>query len=110
MSSQGVNVTGYPGIAANITYIDQCTPSLCSLDYAVVRYIPNTTANAAFAVAFAALLITQIISWFRYCTHSYTFTMCCGLILEALGYLARIAMKNRLFVKGPFLMYVGFYL
>jgi len=105
--SQGFNISGYPGIASNVTYLSQCTPALCSLNYAVVRYLPNSLANAAFMGLFAIFLIMQIVQWFFYRTHSFTFTMSCGLILEILGYLGRIAMRNQLFVEGPFLMYVS---
>lgn len=104
MSSHSIPIANYPGIAANITSLDQCTPSLCSLDYAVVRYIPSALANAAFATVFTALLVTQITAWFQHRTRSLAITMCLGLVLEVLGYLARWEMRNYLFIKGPFLV------
>jgi hypothetical protein len=104
MSSNSVNITGYPGIAANITYLNQCTPLLCSLDYAVVRYIPNAALNAAYASIFALLLATQICIGPFCRTHSFTFAMCCGLVLEVLGYIARLRMPDHLFTTGPFLL------
>jgi hypothetical protein len=103
MPSKGLDI---PSMEANVTHLDQCNPSLCSLDYAVIKYVPNTTANAAFAGIFTGLLALQIIAWYFYRTHSFTFIMCCGLFLEMVGYIARMVIGNDLFVIGPFLVYV----
>jgi hypothetical protein len=100
----GAYIAGYPGIAPNISYISECTPSLCSLDYAVIRYVPNAGANMLFACIFALFLLTHLILWVIHRTHSFSFAMCCGLILEILGYLARVVMKTHLFESTPFLM------
>jgi hypothetical protein len=100
----GSYIAGYPGIASNVSYISQCTPSLCSLDYAVIRYVPNAPSNFLLACIFALFLLTHIILWVIRRTHSFSFAMCCGLILEILGYLARVVMKSHLFVSGPFLV------
>lgn len=101
------NVTGLEGVASNITFLDQCTLEPYSLNYASLRYIPNLGANAAFGGIFVISLVAQIILWFSYRTHSYTFSMICGLILEVVGYAFRIAMRNHMFKEGPFLMYVS---
>ncbi|KAG4441697.1 hypothetical protein IFR05_002831 [Cadophora sp. M221] len=102
----GANITGLEGIASNVTSLDQCTPELCSLNYASLRYIPNFGANAAFGSIFVIFLIAQIILWFSYQTHSYTFSMTCGLILEVVGYAFRIVMRKHMFVEGPFLIQI----
>jgi hypothetical protein len=104
MLSSHLNITGYPGIATNITSLDQCTPLLCSLDYAVVQYIPSTAGNTIFAGFLAVLLAIQLSIWFLCRTHSFTSTMCSGLALEILGYVARTVMGHQLFVNGPFLV------
>ena len=75
------NVTGLEGIAPNITSLNQCTLELCSLDYASLRYIPNLGANATYLGIFVIVLIAQIVVWFRSRTHSYTFSMICGLLI-----------------------------
>ncbi|KAL2062845.1 hypothetical protein VTL71DRAFT_5917 [Oculimacula yallundae] len=98
------NITGLAGIASNITSLDQCTPKLCSLDYASLRYVPNLGANAAFGTIFILVLLAQIVLWFQSRTHSYTFSMICGLILEAVGYAFRIVMRKHMFNDGPFLI------
>ncbi|KAH9208408.1 RTA1 like protein-domain-containing protein [Leptodontidium sp. 2 PMI_412] len=100
------NVTGLEGVASNITFLDQCTLEPYSLNYASLRYIPNLGANAAFGGIFVISLVAQIILWFSYRTHSYTFSMICGLILEVVGYAFRIAMRNHMFKEGPFLIQI----
>jgi hypothetical protein len=99
-----VNITGYPGVAPNITFLDQCTPDLCPLDIAVMKYIPSLSANAVFVIIFAILFVLQAIMCFFYKTYTYTFAMCAGLALEIVGYLARISMRTHMFTEGPFLM------
>ena len=101
----GHNISSLPGIASNITSITQCTPALCSLDpYAVLDYVPNAGSNFLFACIFAVLTLAQLWFWIRHRTHSFSFSMCVGLILEILGYLARVIMKHHMFESGPFLM------
>lgn len=98
------NVTGLDGISSNVTYLDQCTLELCSLNYATLDYVPSLGANAAFGTIFAILFISQIFMSFFSRTHSYTISMCCGLILEIVGYVFRMLMRDNMFNDGPFLM------
>ncbi|KAK0122677.1 hypothetical protein ONS96_009714 [Cadophora gregata f. sp. sojae] len=100
------NVTGLEGTASNITSLDQCTVELCSLDHAILRYVPNFGANIAFGSIFITLLIAQVILWFRSRTHSYTISMFCGLILEIVGYAFRIVMRKHMFDDWPFLVQI----
>jgi hypothetical protein len=100
----GPYVAGLPGISSNVTYLSECTPSLCSLDYAFIRYVPNAGSNFLFAVMFAIFLLTHLVLWVIRRTHSFSFAMCCGLVLEILGYLARVIMKTHMFEQTPFLM------
>ena len=108
----GVNITQFNGeiypagswLASNITLLSQCTVDLCSLKYANVDYVPNAGSNFLFAIIFAFFLLTQLVFWIWRRTHSFSFAMCCGLILEVLGYLARVIMKNNMFSQTPFLM------
>jgi len=99
-----LNVTGQPGIDSSVTFLSQCTPKLCSLDYAVLRYVPTYSGNLALTSIFGAFLVAQIIFWVFYRTHSFTIAMSCGLILEIVGYCARVQMHFVLFTSGPFLM------
>jgi hypothetical protein len=100
----GPIVKGFPGIDPSVTYISQCTPKLCSLHYAVLSYVPSYGGNIAVASFFGAFLVAQIIFWFFYRTHSFTIAMSLGLILEIVGYCARVQMHFTLFTSGPFLL------
>jgi hypothetical protein len=107
-----INITQFNGeiypagfwLASNITSIAECTVELCSLKYANVDYVPNAGSNFLFAVIFAFFLLTQLVFWVWRRTHSFSFAMSCGLILEILGYLARVIMKHNMFSQTPFLM------
>jgi hypothetical protein len=108
----GINITQFNGevypagfwLAANLTSTAQCTIDLCSLKYANVDYVPNAGANFLYAIIFAFFLLTQLVFWVWRRTHSFSFAASCGLILEVLGYLARIIMKHNMFSSTPFLM------
>jgi hypothetical protein len=102
--TQGPVITGLPGIAANITYMSQCTPALCSMKYATIEYVPNLHWNEGYLGCFAILLLVQIILVAFYRTWSYTAAMFCGLILECVGYYGRLQMHFHVFDSGPFLM------
>ncbi|TVY32923.1 Sphingoid long-chain base transporter [Lachnellula occidentalis] len=99
-----LNVTGQPGINPSVTLLSQCTPELCSLDYAVLRYVPTYAGNLALTSIFGVFLVAQIVLWVFYRTHSFTVAMVCGLILEIVGYCARVQMHFVLFSSGPFLI------
>lgn len=108
----GINITQtngeiYPAgwwIASNLTSTAQCTLDLCSLKWASVDYVPNAGANMLFAIIFAFFLLTQIFFWVWRRTHSFSAAVSVGLILEILGYLARVIMKNNMFNQNPFLV------
>ena len=108
----GINITQingeiYPAgswIASNLTTTAQCTLDLCSLKWASVDYVPNAGANMLFAIIFAFFLLTQLFFWIWRRTHSFSFAVFVGLILEVLGYLARVVMKTNMFNQNPFLM------
>lgn len=100
----GPLVKGLAGIDPSVTYLSECTPKLCSLHYAVLRYIPTYAGNITVTSFFGAFLVAQIIFWFFHRTNSFTVAVCCGLILEIVGYCARVQMHFVLFTSGPFLM------
>lgn len=108
----GINITQingdvYPAglwLASNLTSTAQCTIDLCSLKYASLDYVPNAGSNFLFAIIFAFFLLVQLVFWVWRRTHSFSFAVSCGLILEVLGYLARVIMKNNIFSSTPFLM------
>ncbi|KAH8775942.1 RTA1 like protein-domain-containing protein [Hyaloscypha finlandica] len=109
-----INITQFNGeiypagfwLASNITSIAECIVELCSLKYANVDYVPNAGSNFLFAVIFAFFLLTQLVFWVWRRTHSFSFAISCGLILEILGYLARVIMKHNMFSQTPFLIQI----
>ena len=50
--------------------------------------------NVFFAVAYGLLLPPQIYLGIRYRTWGFLFGMFCGLILEVMGYVARVQLHN----------------
>lgn len=103
-STLGPNIAGAPGVAANITYLLQCTPALCDMSYATVTYVPNLVWNEVYLGFFAFFLLCQLILVCFYRTWSYTAVMFFGLLLECVGYIGRIMMHKNIFDSNPFLM------
>ena len=107
MPVQNVSGLHLPGIAANITFMSQCTPALCDLQkYGTLKYLPSGTGNLIFAGIFAILGIYHMACWPIWKTHSFSLFMFMGMVLEVMGYLGRIDMRRHMFISGPFLLYV----
>ncbi|KAH6983542.1 RTA1 like protein-domain-containing protein [Ilyonectria sp. MPI-CAGE-AT-0026] len=68
-----------------------------------MRHISNLGANAFFLAAFTLLLPFQVFFGIRYRTWGFLVGMVCGLILEILGYAARVAPSKDV---NLFLMYL----
>ncbi|KAH8598954.1 RTA1 like protein-domain-containing protein [Bisporella sp. PMI_857] len=100
----GPKVQGLPGIAANITFLSDCTPKLCDMKYATMDYRPNLIANEIYLAFFALFLVIQVIMVCPFRTWSYTAMMFLGLALECIGYWGRIAMYFNIFMSTPFLI------
>lgn len=85
---------------------ENCTLSTCPLSYGQVFYQPSLGGNAFYMTVFSLAVFFQLIFGIRYRTWSFFFGMFCGLVLEVVGYAARIQMHFNPFKKGPFVMYV----
>ena len=84
---------------------DLCTLQTCPLALANVHYIPNLGGNALYAAIFGIALIAQFCLTIKYRgTWGYGIAMLGGLILEIIGYVARIQMHSNPFTSDPFLM------
>lgn len=59
--------------------------------------------NVTFLTLFAILLPPQLWFGYRHKTWGFTFGMICGLVLEVIGYVARVQMHHG---EGRFAMYV----
>jgi len=98
-------------MSVNETFLFDFNPSLCTLDtcpleLAQVRYDPTLAGNALYLSIFALLLFIHIFLGIRYRTWGYFGAMFGGLVLEIVGYGARVKMHYNPFLSDPFLMQV----
>ena len=85
--------------------VDDCTLSTCPLSEAQLDYVPSLGGNALYLGILAICLIAQLVLGIKYRTWGFLVAMVGGLILEIIGYAARIQMHYNPFPSGPFLMY-----
>ncbi len=86
-----------------------CTTCTCPLEIEGINlgymsYFPSLAGNALFAAIFALCLLPQIFLGIRYKTWGYLIAMCGGLILECIGYVGRILMRDNMFTNSYFIM------
>jgi hypothetical protein len=68
-----------------------------------VNYVPTLPGNALYLAIFVVILIVHITQGIIYRTWSYMICMIFGLVLEAIGYGARIGMYLNPWASNPFL-------
>ena len=85
----------------------ECTLSTCSIIQAQYTYDPSLSANAALISIFSLLLVIQLVLGIYYRTVGFTIAMCCGLLLEIIGYTGRVQMHFNPFIEQPFMMCVS---
>ena len=90
-----------------ITSSQQCTLETCPMSYAHITYLPNLGGNAFYIALFALFIPVQCYLGIRHRTWGYLFGTICGLILEVLGYIARIYMRHNPFIDRWFIMYAN---
>ncbi|KAL8657114.1 MAG: hypothetical protein Q9226_002247, partial [Calogaya cf. arnoldii] len=109
------NSTGNPKIDAliasgfNQTLIDQpylCTTSTCPQEFQTIQYIPSLGGNAFFLALYAIILVLQIGAGIKWRTWSFTGCVFGGLVLEVIGYAARVQIHENPFNSDHFLMYL----
>ena len=83
---------------------DLCTFQTCPLSLANFDYVPTLGGNVLYATIFGMALIAQLFFTIRYKTWGYGVAMFGGLLLEIIGYAARIQMHFNPFTSNPFLM------
>jgi hypothetical protein len=84
--------------------IENCTLSTCSLINGQVEYQPSLGGNAFYISVFSLAMIFHIFFGLRYKTWGFMIGLFCGLVLEIIGYTARVQMHFNPFTKGPFVM------
>jgi hypothetical protein len=82
----------------------RCTVETCPLSFAQFTYVPNLAGNVLFLALFALMLIAQIFFGIRYRTWGFLAGMVGGLLLELLGYIARIKLHENPFSSTWFKM------
>jgi hypothetical protein len=93
-----------PSLAA---HPDSCTLQTCPLSLAHLSYLPTLPGNALYAAIFGLCLIAQIALCVRYHIWGFLCGMFGGLVLEIIGYAARIMMHSNPFTKTNFLMWAN---
>jgi hypothetical protein len=83
---------------------DLCTLQTCPIQLAHVQYIPTLAGNALYLAIFGLALILQLLFGISNRTWGFLAAMLGGLILEIIGYTARLQMHSNPFAKSPFLM------
>ena len=84
-----------------------CTTETCPPEMQAIRYVPSLAGNAFFIALYALILILQVAAGIKWRTWSFTGCIFGGLVLEIIGYAARIQMHYNPFSSDPFLMYVS---
>ncbi|MCJ1316820.1 hypothetical protein MMC15_002141 [Xylographa vitiligo] len=94
--------------AANLTDFDinDCTLSICPIAYAQVHYDPSLAGNALYLAIFALLLFVHVFLGIRFRTWGFFGSIVGGLVLEIIGYAARVQMHFNPFLSNPFLIYL----
>jgi len=83
-----------------------CTLDTCCLAQSPFLYRASYGGNLAFAIIFGVFLIPQIALGVYYKTWGFMVGMIMGLILEVLGYVARILLHDNPFNGDAFLLYL----
>ena len=96
---------GY-GNATLLANPDLCTLQTCDLSLASFLYLPTVAGNALFAALFGICLVGQLYLGIRYRTWGYMATIVSGLLLEIIGYVARVMLHSSPFDNNDFLMYL----
>ena len=94
----------YPNIPYNFT---DCTLKTCPLELANLDYDPSLGGNLVFLIIFSVLLVVQLGLGIAYRTWGFMVATAMGLVLEVIGYVARVQMHYNPFTANPFLMYVN---
>ena len=81
-----------------------CTLETCCLAQSSFLYLPNYGANLFFAVFFGVFLLPQVGFGIYFKTWGFMAGMLLGLVLEVVGYAARIMIHDNPFDANGFLM------
>lgn len=80
--------------------------SICQIQYSIYGYYPSLPANAFFLSLFTTLFSANLYLGFRYKTWTYAFALCCGCLIEAIGYIGRLILHQNPFSNLGFTMQI----
>jgi hypothetical protein len=86
---------------------NDCTLDTCPIELAEVLYDPSLGGNVLYLTIFAILVPVQAYFGIHHRTWGFFGVMTAGLILEIIGYVARVQLHFNPFHSGPFVMYVS---
>ncbi len=93
------------GLIKNPTIPDDlCTLQTCSLLQAHFQYVPTLAGNTLYLGIFGLLLLVQVFFGIKHRTWGFLAGMVGGIVLEIIGYVARVQMHYNPFISNPFLM------
>ncbi|KAH9845483.1 RTA1 like protein [Teratosphaeria destructans] len=97
-----------PYANCNLTVTDesQCTLETCCLAQSNFLYIPAYGANLFFTIFFAVAIPPQFVLGILYKTWGFAIALIVGLVLEVLGYVARLEIHDNPFDNNAFLLYL----
>lgn len=96
----GFNVTCAMYVGADTL----CNLKTCPIKWAQVTYVPTLEGNSLYLALFSVFLVVQTFLGIRYKTWGFLTGMIGGLLLEILGYVARVKMHDNPFSGDWFKM------
>ncbi|PBP25995.1 RTA1 like protein [Diplocarpon rosae] len=85
---------------------EDCTLATCDVSISSIGYLPNVPGNAFLAAWFGLCLVAQLALSIKYKTWSHLAGQFFGLILELIGYVARVKLHDDPFNDKMFVIYI----
>jgi hypothetical protein len=97
--------TGY-GNATLLANPELCTLQTCDLSLASFLYLPTVVGNGLYAGIFGIFIFGQLYLGIKHRAWGYMIAVILGLVLELIGYVARVMLHDSPFNNNDFLMYL----
>jgi hypothetical protein len=86
---------------------DDCSSSDCPVPGGFLRYQPSTEGNAVILAAFALLIPVTLGIGYRFRTPTFALLLTAGLLLEVLGFSARVLLHDSLADRTYFALFLA---
>lgn len=95
---------------------------VCKIKYTIYGYYPSFPTNSFFLALFTTLLGANLFLGLRFKTWTFTLALVCGCLVEAVGYIGRLILRQNPFsnlgftmqicclIMGPAWLAIGIYL